>query len=648
MKETVHGDLLNDLDSMGAPTVWLDVIRVLPKLTLRQRKGVLLLCRSQVYPNCDTILHHLVHSTGLPPRLIQQISEMCITPLYAGLLCSFVVVAPIDDESITLAFWESAMKEVSVMESTPSSLTINFNPLFGHYDEVVSQYHGYNKPMSILVLKAIQGWIVDCEKKIVYPTISNKTVSRFTARKVEEILCNEWVPIDEGRITQKDLERIYYRHGIKIGGPCELRQKWYPSNLLPRTYFSPGGDAFFVSQHIGKLLTALCDCLVSTERKSRVNPTRLDIREEETLLLYDLSTFTSNLHIQRQFMYQLSLMCKGHEIQIVSVNGLESRDFGDLIWDYTHNQLVEPSYTIERIVKSNLILSHHVAGFLGVYGNISSATFIHGATVLQSVVNDTKLNVAGDDGAICTRDIDNSISCIRCLGSLADEKIFRADQPGSIHLKRPIFMIGQHILQGSLVSWPNLEYFGNEKCTDNRFPSLHTLTKIESKTALSSSVLTFVQSLRFQKLTEWDKEFVLKYLYNLYVKSGLPLGGHVPQLTGKPLGFVPAVTHHIFHECPIKVTLSQHYQNIVKLPDRGVKDLTIEDLEQGRFVCNRSPLLSYLSTLGVVEQTSQRTVWFSELGFQLLLKEYLDPDPMLYQYEVVDTPPLWAFLLINA
>jgi hypothetical protein len=69
-------------------------------------------------------------------------------------------------------------------------------------------------------------------------------------------------------------------------------------------------------------------------------------------------------------------------------------------------------------------------------------------------------------------------------------------------------------------------------------------------------------------------------------------------------------------------------------------------LEQDQFRCNSSSLLSYLEKLGIVEASKPKEVHFSEIGYRKLLKEYLDPDPVVYEYELVSEFPLWVFTLI--
>jgi hypothetical protein len=106
----------------------------------------------------------------------------------------------------------------------------------------------------------------------------------------------------------------------------------------------------------------------------------------------------------------------------------------------------------------DLVRVHNVAGFLGVYGNLMSCTFVHGVSVLMMIDNPDKLNVAGDDGhaAISRSNVDTLFDVIRGNGVVERSKLYSTDEEGSICLKRGIVQFNLQLLQKRMVILPDL------------------------------------------------------------------------------------------------------------------------------------------------------------------------------------------------
>jgi len=436
-------------------------------------------------------------------------------------------------------YTQSFIKEMRVMESVRRITTINYNPYFGAYDEQIHPMIAANPAIAKYIHQGIDKWIATAKKRVLFPSISSKTVSKATSNLVRS-LYPDYVPFGKGGITPIDLERIYHNEGYMVGGPCEMRQKWYPSNLQPRTYYAMGGDAFHTSKYLADLFVELCDILPATNRLFRVDPSRIAVRSPSgNVAYYDLASFTSNLHEHSEFMHRLASYCSGHMVQLLdSKSGIVTVDLGELVHVYTVQNLEKPEYTIPaKYGDSSQVHHHNVAGFLGVYGNIATATFLHGIVMAMLHTELDENNVAGDDGLDVTEDVDYTLEVVGLLGEVHDEKTFRDSEGCCIHLKRPVARIGERLHHGTLVVWPSLEQ--GQEVVDARYPYIREYTRREKKDAVAGSVTALLRSLVYLDLEEEELDLVDTFVKHVYDAYSLPLEGCVPQVSQRPSGFVP-------------------------------------------------------------------------------------------------------------
>jgi hypothetical protein len=305
-----------------------------------------------------------------------------------------------------------------------------------------------------------------------------------------------------------------------------------------------------------------------------------------------------------------------------------------------------PSYSTERIVSdADVTLHYHyTSGFLGVYGNIALCTFLHGAVMCQLVDSLDSANIAGDDGAIDTTDHRETLKAIPVLGIIEASKCFNTLEEASIHLKRPLRQIGNRLHQGYMVIWPSFEYlFCLEDC-DARYPYLEDLTITECRGAMASSITTFLSSLINIELSVEHISLIDSLLVYIYQTLDLPLDGCVPQVTHNPIGFVPAYRTEFIGLDPIRNTILRHYPGRCVLPARGFQEADMTELESsGEMRSNGNALLRYLEILGVVDPRKVDEVFYGEVGLERLLKEYLDPDPIIYHYTRCLPFPSWIY-----
>jgi hypothetical protein len=617
-----------------------DVLINLQQLDMAQRSAIATLCRAQCYPHRSTRLTRMTKS--LSPSLKHKLLPLCQDPITAGLLLQMVLLAPLSHGEIRMLYSKSKEKEVDVMCSQRRKCTIDFQVFFGDYDRQINDCVPQNRQFAEFVHRIIDKWIERIKAQILFPKLGSKTVSKMTAREILHI-DKDYHTIFEVGTTPIDLEWIYHTHGIKIEGPCELRQKWYCSNLKPRTYFTQGGTAYHSSKYLANAFVDLCDSLPSTNRRTRVDPGRIVIRNPMCdVAYYDLTSFTSNLHVQREFMTQLAKYCEGVTVYVLdSVQGIIPQDLGELIHQYVEHNLLCPSYTIPtRKDEPNWEMVHNVAGFLGVYGNIATATFIHGIVMGMLHSNLDENNVAGDDGLSVTEDVERTLETVELMGIVHDEKTFRDSEGCCIHLKRPIQRIGNKLLHKQLVTWPSLE--PGEEETDPRYPYLKDLTRRERKDVIASSVTALLRKIDGMTITSDKLEIVDTFISMVYRTYGLPLEGFVPQTQGNTSGFIPTYEKRFIGLDPIYNTLSRNYRSMVKLPLREYIKMDVHMLFEENFRCNSNKCLKHLEALGYVTQEKVGIVVLGVDGMRQLLKEYQDPDPPIYQYTIVKKLPKWV------
>lgn len=644
MKDVNYLALVDSLCIPGSPVQWRTCLELLPSLTLGNRKGLAMLARAQCIPDKDTQLHVLV-SRLLPPSLIPIFSTLYDSSFTAGLLMTMVRLAPLPQDQINSAYESAILKERKVMDETGLPSTLNYNVFFGRPDECIVPGVDANPVMAKRVQRSIDTWIQQIANKLFFPRMSHKSIEKSSSNVTRSILEYEGIDYENEIMSQVELERVYHQTGYQVQGPCEMRQRWYTSQLSPRTYFASGGTAYHNSKFIADMMVQLCDNLPCTNRRYRVNPTRLRIADGSHAYIYDLSSFTSNLHEQRYFVDRLAEYCEGVQVYIVdSWRGVMQVDLSDLIQQY-NSQNVQAPYTITAATKKDTdpILYHCTAGFLGVYGNIANATFLHGIVMLQLCDSDDQLNVAGDDGIMNSDNDEEAFELLRHLGLMEMSKSFTTTQDGAIHLKRPIYQVGNQLIQGTLTLWPSFEYLiQNDNDIDPRYPIINRMTLRERRDALASSITGFLTSLSSITLDNWAIDVVDSVLTYAYAVMQLPIDGYVPQVQGNTYGFIPQYQRRFVGLEPKRNTINRIYQGIAKVPYRGKLDVQEEGYVLNEtFMANSTPMLRYVERLGYVEKRNVQIVVYGEIGLDMLLKEYFDPEPAVYEYSVVQAIPQW-------
>lgn len=601
------------------------LISHIPTLSVNQRTELIRLARSPVIPLKGTTVYGLLHRS-LSEDMISNYSSLLYSHMARMVLLWASRNAPLGMEDILLQKRASFMKEFSLTQKSRPRPKLNFSCFFSDSTQPIHPDIPFNGIHARLVRNVIDQWLRWCTSNIFYPRLSSKTTSVDTSKVVKGHLHSS------DPVSQVTLESLWVNEAIQFSGVSEIRQRYYQSQFDPRTYFSAGGDAFFKTRFIQRMCAQLCDLIPSCNRYLRTQPNRLRIEKGQYAIAYDLTSFTSSLADQVYFLDCLSEYCMGSLVECydgryrhhVMDLGLLFKDLAD-----AHRN---PEFISTLPELRGYRGSLDLGGFLGVYGNITIATFIHAIVMLQVSFTD-QLNVAGDDGLIVVDDNhDLVVRAIETLGTLNKEKIYRTDEPGCISLKRSVFQSGQSLFFHPNLVAPSLEYSLSSLYIDPRYSEIHRMTKREKKSAAASSVSSFLSSLLVYHLSSEEAKLAESICSLIYEQCGLPKEGHVPQISGKKLSFVPRIAPFCSDRDPVDYTLSSLYTSIALVQLRDSIPFQDSLLQEDSFICNSHPKLAYLVKIGHVSEEPLKVLVSGKSGLQCLRDEYANRGSVVSRY----------------
>lgn len=105
-----------------------------------------------------------------------------------------------------------------------------------------------------------------------------------------------------------DLELHKYRTGREINGDCEMRTVWRFNELKPRFYYATGGRMYWKTRYMKRIAVVLMECIQSTQEKRRSHPEDIQysIEDEDYVMLWDYSAFTTSLSELKLFLYYIA------------------------------------------------------------------------------------------------------------------------------------------------------------------------------------------------------------------------------------------------------------------------------------------------------------------------------------------------------
>lgn len=626
-------------------------------LTFSERKALITLARSQSIPDPDTspvlfskvvpILHRLV---TFPPytSVANQLSELgrvVIQLLSSSLTCGLLIVyslgVELSEAAVKDGKVESFSKELLATQTYRSPGRWNWPAILQpdmHRNEVIHPMFPRLSRLQRLFSKALPNVKRRYEGRIILPHYTGRGISSETSRMLLERVSTGRVHkchgnprtfhrnLDRLNVTSRDVVHHYVRSGQWVYGKVEMKQRWYPHGLLPRTYFAWGGCDIAVSGYLRNFFNDLGDAFPPTHRHNRVQPDWLsDPSSSGGFLFYDLTSFTSWFHEQVPFLNSLEEYFSGVTVYLIGEDlSLTQHDLGSLIGGYVDwcnnfsEFVISGNIGLEGF--SSEIFRHWCSGFLGIPGNLITCTIPHGLAIASQFENEHQLQVPGDDVGASYRDEDHrqdTMLCASTLGVLQFDKVFST--PGlSVYLKRLVLDLGGRISLAPMLIYPLLPYLidptSRTPYRSNRF-RLPDRKKLRSRAC--SVLVSFHRDL--WKITKGDidtesAEIIILFLRHVHDMVGLPYGSifqgrlyggdddSSDQYPGISVKF-PVDESAILH-CNPDLEFAGKF--VTRMSIRLTNEVVVSDISEGlqqgeRIIVNRNRSWTFLEDMGYVK-----------------------------------------------
>lgn len=539
-------------------------------LTFKERKALITLARSQSIPDATSspilfektrvILDRLVveppyESLGQPLREEGHVViKLLSSHLTTGLLIVFSLGVELTDDEVQAGKKESFLKELLATQTIRRQGEWNWEALMylspDNDPEVIHPLFPRKTPLQRTFASRLISLSSRYNRRVLLPHYSKRGISSETSSmllaRIPRYRINKQYRgpastfhrgLNKLNVCSRDVVHHFVRTGDWVTGRVELKQRWYPSGLLPRTYFAWGGDGIALSGYLRNFFNDLGDCFEPTHRKLRVQPDWLrhpNRTADGGFMFYDLVSFTSWFHEQVNFLRALANRFRS---TIVYPSGydlsLSISSIGDMIDRYTDVLNDFPEFIIDgRSVGDQQydgrVFKHLCAGFLGIPGNLITCTIPHGLAIASQHYTSTSLQVPGDDVgcAFCNSNHAHDIGvCAKTLGVLQMEKVYQT--PGlSVYLKRLVLDLYSKIDLAPMLVYPLLPYLLNpvDHVSSNQY-RLPPHSELQPRCA--RVLVAFHRDLWNEthgSIDSESEEIILLFLRRIHDMTGLPWG----------------------------------------------------------------------------------------------------------------------------
>lgn len=549
------------------------------------RKALITLARSQTIPDPDvspilfskvskvldlmTLHPPFEHSTTTPFSYVGGIiSDLVTSPITTGIVISYSLGVELTGDDIAIGSATSFSKELRATQTPRLGSSWNWDRILDGDNSTLS-IHPTQPALSKLqfTLKhKLSTFRRSMSNRIIRPHYTRRGISSETSSLISSRVRKRYgIKIHGPRSTfhsnfshadVSSLNVVHHmiRSGEWIRGRPEMKQRWYPSQLLPRTYFSWGGSDIAVSSYLRDFFNDLADQFSPTHRKNRVLPDWLydpDLPSHGSFCFYDLTSFTSWFHEQVPFLQAVSRYFSGTVVFLLGYGlSLKEQDLGSLIdcyirWCNDFPEFIVSSKLLSGDVCDVASYAHQCAGFLGIPGNLASCTLPHGLALASRFSFETQLQVPGDDVGFSFPTEDSKFDTLRVaktLGVLQPDKAYSLPQD-SIYLKRSVINLGNSIQLADMLIYPLLPMLIPRTTRENNKTSVYRLPLSKDIVKRTCAVLTsFHRDLwRISRghLSDSHKSTILSFVRGIHDLVGIPYGAIFQgQLYGDD-GFAP-------------------------------------------------------------------------------------------------------------
>jgi hypothetical protein len=587
-------------------------------------------------------------------------------PFHSGFLSMLLRNAPFNDEQDGLDQLEASIqKELTAALSSYHPAILDYTSIFesGSSNRYVRVYH--NLPIVEDVAREIHGAFIRARKKLLtatvfYPKYSHKLVGRVARDNARQ--CKGMWGGDKIKSTL-DLERFYMKTGWRIEGPVEIGMAWKYNELKPRVFYKRGPTVYNASRYIQQIYNLIIDQIVSVNRQSRFHTSTVQFTASDITFIYDYAAFTSSLLEIRNFTSSMAKFFKGYNIRVLDSRlGIITIDLGDYLDDYNAFCNTDAEFECSNVLGSMVdILLQHNCGMLGVPGNITGCTLLHGihlafivgAVARGKAVGDDAFGVKELSGDGIKAEIGVLLDQVRNIGVVAEEKteIWRAQDAEKDteiwnYLKRPISRIGDTRMDfGDLVDWPGVA--GILNLSDNLHTTPLDNLPYDRLKRFVGQCTSLLRSLEFKGLVLQEySSFFNRFLRKSYQVMGIDLDSYTAPYAPDLILPQPKWRGDFVREM-----LEQNSRKIIKVPEFWVPGSTDPDFRAGSvFIYTSCPPLKFLTDMGYLVM-QKRTRWMvvddEPEVFTMLMCRSSTRYKIAYDVCVVEDIPEYAYELLD-
>jgi len=604
---------------------------------------------------------------------------MIVTPIRASILSVYLRACDYEDKTeVNEAVFSGIQKEISVTQRIDLYPSLQY-PFFYETSDASS----FNIHPDIPFRPYIQLWIrrrlrqfrSSLKDVLLLPQMSYKSIGIESSQNLKMAISDIPLALQSNVLASTvDLERYYSETGCYIQGSAEVRYAWKFNDLKPRIYYAIGASAYFSSRYVWAIFDRLQRQFASSDPNQRYSFTRFPLLNfrEDIFMIYDYASFTSRLVDFKRFVKELGEFLDVEVLTFDTHLGVVPTNAREIIRDYNRICNEDPLFDVGRLPSTEdqpyerIILHHRVAGMLGVFGNITGSTALHGIVGILVSGSQDLVNTIGDDAGMIVRmdDFDSKdhiFEAIRSIGEIADEKfeIWIEDQDvvqdnQSWHYtKRPINV------QSGLISQRWMPEFPMIMLSQDRYPSHIT----SNRGSLEQRRRIFIkQTCRFllsvtahiDLVTEEDIGMILDILRSCYKRLRLPVHGSMPTRFRKTdqhhpypdelLAIAPLTVRSV-KEGWWQVLRERSWEGtIIRLPKLEEYDDLPGMLTEGlSFVYRSDRVLDVLVKIGRVEKVALFEDRLCDSGVLDDLESFIFwRRSALYRYNVLEECPQWA------
>lgn len=449
--------------------------------------------------------------------ILPYLDDYMTSPILSSFISMLVRVVPFGDrEDLARELEAGRTKEIRAAMEEYHPVYINWQSILSESAQIrhrtpFSEHYFIQPEVQDRLYSMFKKCRHDVDGLRLYPDYSHKSIGSQSERNFMSAISGLAVGCSH-KASTADLERLWSLEGVKISGPTELRCAFKYNDIRPRFYYARGPDQYYASRFIQPFFNFVLQYFPFVHRFLRFSLHELVLDHHDTLFIYDYDAFTSRLDEIKNFTCALAHFFQGTYVETVDTyHGITRVDLHDLLTEFNDACNMYPAVVIQESLKEAFEDPEsfiHTCGMLGVPGNISSCTLLHGLH-LCIVVMSVFCRCVGDDAIGSGEIVDKSglHTSLSSIGLVAEEKMefwehrdadeYRGRWDDTWHyIKRPLDRFENRIIHSPrIVIWPPIpailtKYSDSDHTT---YPS----TKEECQRKVASTLCSFVRQFEF-------------------------------------------------------------------------------------------------------------------------------------------------------